>query len=204
MNFDLETILNSFSLMSKWEIIAVLFGIAYIILAAKESLWAWFFAFFGTLIYTIIFWEGQLLSSAILNFYYMIMAFYGYFMWRKHEEENDNIIIHSTSLSFHSKVIIIGTIITIIIGYFMTINTQTQLPYLDAFVMVFSVITTWMLAHKILENWLYWIVIDSAAVILYWKSGYYVTIILFILYIILAFYGYFKWYKIKNSNLNEI
>jgi nicotinamide mononucleotide transporter len=70
--------------------------------------------------------------------------------------------------------------------------------------MVFSVITTWMLAHKILENWLYWIVIDSAAVILYWKSGYYVTIILFILYIILAFYGYFKWYKIKNSNLNEI
>ena len=82
MQFNLETILDAFATMPAWEIVAVVFGIAYVLLAAKESLWAWFFAFFGTLIYTILFWEGALLSSALLNFYYMIMAVYGFVLWR--------------------------------------------------------------------------------------------------------------------------
>jgi len=66
-------------------------------------------------------------------------------------------------------------------------------------VMVFSVIATWMLANKVLENWIYWIVVDSAAVVLYWQSGYIATIVLFVLYVILAFYGYATWRKVYRE-----
>jgi nicotinamide mononucleotide transporter len=61
--------------------------------------------------------------------------------------------------------------------------------------MIFSGIATWMMAKKILENWLYWMVVDSTAAVLYYKSGYLATIVLFILYVILAFYGYASWRK---------
>ena len=82
MDFFPEGISSAFAQMSGWEVLAVVFGIAYVLLAAKESLWAWFFGFLSTLIYTLIFWEGALVSSSLLNFYYMGMAVYGFILWR--------------------------------------------------------------------------------------------------------------------------
>jgi nicotinamide mononucleotide transporter len=64
--------------------------------------------------------------------------------------------------------------------------------------MVFSILATWMLAQKILENWLYWMVIDAAAITLYWSTGYHVTIILFTIYVILSGYGYFSWRNVQG------
>lgn len=195
MSFSLQTIFDAFAAMPVWEIVAVVFGIAYVLLAAKESLWAWFFAFFGTLIYTILFWDGALLSSALLNFYYMIMAVYGFVLWRGGKESSENLAITSWSLSKNITVIIIGVIVSLIVGYLSTTYTSAKFAYLDGFVMIFSVIATWMLANKVIENWIFWIVIDSAAIVLYWQSGYHATIILFTLYVVLAFYGYASWRK---------
>ena len=200
MQFNLETILDAFAAMPAWEIVAVVFGIAYVLLAAKESLWAWFFAFFGTLIYTILFWDGALLSSALLNFYYMIMAVYGFVLWRGGGDNSEELAITSWSFSKNITVIILGIIVSVVVGYLSATYTPAKFAYLDAFVMIFSVIATWMLANKVLENWLFWIVIDSAAVVLYWKSGYHATIVLFTFYIVLAVYGHFSWRKVFNEN----
>ena len=63
MEFNLKTIVDAFALMSGWELLAVAFGIAYVLLAAKESLWTWLFAFLGTLIYTILFWEHAIYNG---------------------------------------------------------------------------------------------------------------------------------------------
>ena len=194
MAFNLENILTAFAMMSGWEIIAALFGIFYVILAAKESLWAWFFAFFGTLIYTILFWEGALVSSSILNFYYMIMAIYGFILWRGGKEE-EPLTISIYSVSQHAKVIMSGAIVSVILGYLFDAYLDANFAYLDAFVMVFSMIATWMLANKILENWLYWIVIDITATYLYFQSKYYATVVLFALYVILGLYGFITWRK---------
>jgi len=194
MQFDLAHIFNAFALMSPWEITAALFGVAYVILAAKESLWAWFFGFFSTLIYTVLFWEGALVSSSFLNFYYMIMAGYGYYSWRKGTEEK-TLSITQYSLLKNLSIIGVGLILSLIIGYLSTTYSNAKMAYMDAFVMIFSVIATWMLTQKILENWLYWLLIDSVAIVLYWNSGYLATVILFVLYIILGMYGYFTWRK---------
>lgn len=200
MQFDLETILDAYAAMPAWEIVAVVFGIAYVLLAAKESLWAWFFAFFGTLIYTVLFWDGALLSSALLNFYYMIMAVYGFVLWRGGKSSGENLAITSWSFSKNLTVILFGVIVSLIVGYLSATYTPAKFAYLDGFVMIFSVIATWMLANKVLENWLFWIVIDVGAVVLYWKSGYHATIVLFMFYIVLALYGHSSWRKAFSEN----
>ncbi|CAA6819297.1 MAG: Predicted thiamin transporter PnuT [uncultured Sulfurovum sp.] len=194
MNFDLSSILSALEAMSNWEIVAALLGVFYVILAAKESLWAWVFGFFSTFIYTIIFWEGALLSSSFLNFYYMVMAVYGYYSW-KNVSEDKMLEIQTYSLSKHLKLIGIGVSMSLILGYLSTTYTDAKLAYMDAFVMVFSIITTWLLTQKVLENWLYWIVIDSVAVVLYLNTGYLATVILFTIYIVLAVYAYGTWKK---------
>ena len=195
MDFSYQGIVEAFSQMSGWELLAVVFGIAYILLAAKESLWTWLFAFLSTIIYTLLFWEGALLSSSLLNFYYMGMAVYGFILWRSGGEQGEELEVTRWSLKKNIITILSGSVLTLLLGTLSDTYTNANFAYLDTFVMVFSVIATWMLANKILENWLYWMVIDSTAIVLYWKSGYIATIILFILYVILAFYAYYSWWK---------
>ena len=192
MDLSLQGITNAFMQMSGWEVLAVLFGIAYVLLAAKESLWTWLFAFLSTIIYTLLFWEGALVSSSLLNFYYMIMAVYGFILWRSGGEQGEELEISQWSLKKNFFVISIGLMTAVLLGYLSDTYTDARFAYLDTFVMVFSVIATWMLANKVLENWFYWMVIDSTAIVLYWKSGYLATIILFLLYVILAFYAYYS------------
>ena len=199
MDFSPEGISNAFAQMSGWEILAVVFGITYVLLAAKESLWAWLFAFLSTIIYTLIFWEGALVSSSLLNFYYMGMAVYGFILWRSGGEKGEELEITGWSVKKNISMIISGLVIATVLGYLSDTYTDAKFAYLDTFVMVFSVLATWMLANKILENWLYWMVIDSAAIVLYWQSGYLATIVLFAFYILLAFYGYSSWRKVKYA-----
>ena len=194
MNFDVNSILLALANLPIWEVIAMFFGIAYIILIAKESLWGWVFGFFSTLIYTILFWEGALVSSSFLNFYYMIMAFYGFYSWNKGSQE-ERLKISTRPLSYHLTSIIIGIVLTLSVAYLSSTYTDAKFAYIDSFIMVFSIISTWMVTQKVLENWLYWIVIDSVAIVLYWNNGYIATVILFTLYIILGIFGYFKWKK---------
>ena len=199
MEFNLQNTLEAFSLMSNWELLAVVFGIAYVLLAAKESLWTWLFAFFGTLIYTILFWEGALFSSSLLNFYYMVMAVYGFMLWRG-GKDSEELTVSSYTLSKNISIIGMGLLVSLFIAYLTQTYTDAKFVYLDAFVLTFSVIATWMLANKILENWLYWIVTDSVAVVLYFKSEYHATVMLFVLYVILAFWGYYSWNKDRGEH----
>ena len=190
----MQALLGVLTQMSGWEMVATLFGIIYVVLAAKESRWAWFFTFFSTLVYTVIFWDGALIASSFLNFYYMAMSIYAFMLWGE-GEEGEIVRIGAWSLRCHVLFILFGSIITVILGYLTSTYAGARFAYHDAFVMVFSGIATWMMAKKVLENWLYWIVVDSTAAVLYFKSGYLATIVLFVLYVILAFYGYVSWRK---------
>jgi len=185
--------------MSGWEIFAALLGMGYIIFAAKEIKWCWPIAFISTLIYTVLFWEGQLPMQALLNFYYMGMAVYGYMLWRRHDQTEQTLAISSWSWNKQLLFVLTGGLLSLITAYYLDITDTSQNPYLDASVTIFSVMNTWLMAKKILQNWLYWVIIDAAAIVLYAQSGYYATVILFSIYTVLAIVGYLNWLKLYTK-----
>ncbi len=198
----LTFIIDAFAVMSGWEIFAALLGMAYIIFAARESQWCWPIAFISTLIYTALFWEGQLPMQALLNFYYMGMAIYGYMLWRKHGVTEDKLAITSWSWTKQLSFLVIATVLSVITAYYLEATETSQNPYLDASVTIFSVMNTWLMAKKILQNWLYWVVIDGAAIVLYAQSGYFATVILFSVYTVLAIIGFISWQKLYRQQSN--
>ncbi|ODN65713.1 nicotinamide riboside transporter PnuC [Methylophaga muralis] len=181
--------------MSGWEVFAALLGIGYILFAARESQWCWPLAFISTIIYTVLFWENQLPMQALLNLYYIGMAVYGFILWHRHENQTAELNIHSWPWQYHLIFIATGGFLSLIFGYYLSTHA-TQYPYLDAFVMVFSVMNTVLMARKVLQNWLYWQVINSSAIVLYALTGFYATIVMFSIYLFLAMAGYFKWRKL--------
>ena len=175
------------------EIVAVVFGLIYIILAAKENVWCWPAGFIGTGTSIYLFWDGSLYMESALNVYYLLMAVFGWWQWQYGSKQKSTLAIRSLVAKEHFIVLGLIAALTLISGYLLSNNTDAALPYLDSFTTWSAVITTWMVARKILENWLYWIVINSASIYLYIDRGFLLYAVLFGLYVIIAAFGYRQW-----------
>ncbi|MGS0689002.1 nicotinamide riboside transporter PnuC [Shewanella sp. 30m-9] len=179
--------------LTGWEAVAVLLALAYLIFAMKGSILCWAAAFISTAIYTVLFWKVSLLMESVLNIYYMAMAVYGYWMWTRGGKKHDGVNIVSWQLSTHLKLIGLTSLIAVLIGHFMATQTQAAFPYLDAATTCFAVMTTYLVAKKVLENWIYWFVIDAVSIYLYVSKGLMLTAILFVLYLGMVVFGYYMW-----------
>jgi len=196
---DLITILlNHLSLSwSITETIAVIFSIIYVILAAQKNIWCWFFAAISVMLYIYICWNAKLYAETTLQIFYLFMAGFGYRNWK---HTGKSFTITEWSSKKHFSIIITGAICTFIIGFFFTMYSNAEMPIIDSFTTVFSIIATYMVAKKILGNWLYWIVIDITSIHLYFNRDLHLSSILFAIYTIIATYGYFSWIKKSREN----
>jgi len=203
----LASVTTYFQQLPWLELIAMLLSLAYVILAAKGSLWCWPAAFISTALYTYIFYDVLLLMDSALNTYYLLMALYGYWQWSKHTDNSVNkkveLTIVSWGLSWHVKACLALAIVASALGYVMANYTPADFPYLDTFTTVYAVFATYLVTQKVLENWLYWIVIDIVSIYLYIEKDLVPTTVLFIIFVIVACYGYVKWLKLyKKSVIN--
>ena len=177
------------------ETLAVVLAIIYLFLAIKENSLCWYFVFLSVAIYIWIFINSSLYMASLLNVYYALMSIYGLYQWRKGGDKKSGLPIKCLSSSHHIFIVISVISLSLIIGYFLESYTDSRLPYLDSFAALSSIVTTIMVARKILENWLYWIAIDAVSIYLYLSQDLYQTAILFVLYMILSIMGYYEWRK---------
>ena len=188
------------------ETLAVILAIAYLVLAMKESRLCWYCAFFSTAIYVVIFGDVSLYMESALNVYYMAMAIYGWCQWQRGGSDNEGIALSVWTAKQHLIAMAVIILATLISGYLLSATTEARLPYIDSFTTWASILTTVMVARKVVENWLYWIVIDSVSIFLYLDRELYQTAVMFILYLVLATLGYFAWrkrYFEQNPNITS-
>ena len=201
MNDVVNQVLNQFSQQSGLEVVAVVLALAYVWLAARQHIMCWPCALVGTGIYTYIFWEVSLPFHTLLNAYYIVMAVYGWWQWNK--PETQQIKVTTWPYKRHLISIIALTISSIVLAFLAQSILDAEHLYLDAFITVFSVFTTVLVAHKVRENWWYWMVINSAGVYLFLSKELYLTAALSVLYLGFSVYGYINWGKDTHSNLLE-
>jgi len=175
------------------EGVAVILAIAYLLLATRENILCWFCALISTALYTLLFWKVSLLMESMLNIYYMLMAVYGWQQWRYGGKAQTGLAIRTLSIKNHAVLISFILLMTLLSGHLLSNYTQAAWPYVDSLTTWASIVTTFMVARKILENWIYWFVIDSISIPLYIERGLLATALLFASYLIIVVYGYFSW-----------
>lgn len=184
--------------MSDWlslEALAVVFSLAYLVLAMRENSLCWFCAFFGTAIYIWVFGGVSLYMGSLLHVYYLVMAVYGWYQWRRGGVEHRGVRISRWGLTQHLYALFAVVLASAVSGHLLSQHTDAHLPYLDSFTTWGGVLTTVMVARKILENWLYWIVVDGASIYLYLDRELYLTAGLFAVYLVLVVLGFIRWRK---------
>ncbi len=195
--------ISGFIAKSGLELIAVAFALAYLVLAMRQNIWCWACAFISTALYTWIFFDVSLMMESLLNVYYMAMAVYGYWSWTQKNDTSKALVISLWSAKQHLFALGIIALLTLISGYILSTKTEAAWPYLDSFTTWGAVVTTYMVARKIFENWIYWLIIDSVALFLYLERGLYPTALLMMLYLVLVVIGIVSWWKqMDNQDLN--
>lgn len=175
------------------ENLAVIFSIGFVIFNAKGKIISWPLGIIGSALYIWVFITAKIYGDALLQFFYVLMGIYGWVQWRSAIKNDDVLPIISAKLSHLLKYLLIGLILVPIFGFLLDNRTDSDIPYWDAFTTVFSFIATFMMAKKILENWLFWIVIDLICIFIYAFKGLNSTVLLFVIYTLMAVYGFINW-----------
>ena len=189
----INTIAHQLLQNSLLELAAVIFAVAYLVLAVRENSLCWYAAGISTLIFLFIFWDVKLYMESGLQIYYLAMAFYGWYQWRGANRETASLRVSKWRAKQHVIALALIATLTLISGSLLNSGTDANLPYLDSFTTWASVVTTFMVARKILENWFYWLVIDSVSIYMYLDRELYFTSLLFAIYIVIIFFGWFAW-----------
>ena len=192
---------------------AVISGILYVIFAARKQMICWLFALISSGLYIYICYSYQLYIETGLQVFYVAMAIVGWWSWKRTTDQTivqtsadllDGVEvavpdIKTWSANKHAINIGIGAVITAVVGFLFMRFTDQQNPFLDAFTTVFSLGATFMVVQKVLENWLYWIIIDLAGIYLYANRGLQLSAVLYFVFTVLAIVGFVSWYRqMKN------
>ncbi len=193
-------------LSENWiEITGASLAVIYLFLSIRGNIWLWVLGFLTSSFYLIIFFKSRLYADMGLQFYYIVVSIYGWFHWLGRQKIDTapatNIKTKSLTLKYWILSLLVVLILMFVIYWILLFGPSffdlpaSDLPLGDAFTTAASIIATWMLARKILENWLFWIVIDAVSLSMYIYKGLYITSLLFLIYTIMAVIGYFQWRK---------
>ena len=194
----MSQLLDQLRATSPWEAIAAAIGLAYLLLAVRRNLWCWLCAFVSTSIYLVVFLRANLYMQSALQVFYLIMAVVGFMDWRRGRSDQGDVLIRRWSWGQHLAAFGVVAVATLVNGWWLS-DTAAAAPYADSFVTWASVITTWMVARRVIENWLYWIVVDAVAAWLYFSQGLLVTTLLFVIYIAIVIRGYVVWRREQHA-----
>ena len=179
-------------------------AIIYVVLAARNSAWCWPFALISSCLWAWQVWFAyDLLFDAGLNIFYAVMAIWGAWRWWKKDNAPSEERISTFTLQQHGLIIGFGVSLSLLLGYIASTTTVAAMTYLDALTTVFSVLATFMLIERKLENWMYLLVMDILYVYLYVQRGSLVFAALFVVYCVLAVVGFFAWRKIMRVQAIE-
>ena len=181
------------------EIVGVVSSVIYLLFSIRQNILLWPTGMISAILYMVVFFQAKFYADMGLNAYYFFISIYGWIVWQKGkggkgrqsviiriQKKQGLILFGLTALAFAG------------IGVILDRYTDSPIPYWDALTTAMSFTATWMLARKILEHWIIWIIVDAISKGLYLYRGLYPTMILFAIYTTMAVIGYLEWLKSQS------
>ena len=182
------------------EITGAVLSLIYLYLSIKQKIGLWIFGFLCSALYVVVFFNSKFYADMSLQFYYLGVSVYGWISWKSGKlHTGKDLPVKRVNIR---QVIVLSaiTIAVFLLYYFILARyTDSPLPISDSFTTALSITATWMLAKKLIEHWLLWIVVDAVSAGLYFYKELYPTAVLFILYTIMAVVGFVEWKKETNK-----
>lgn len=154
---------------------------------------------------TVSFWvyyRAGLYADFAMNCYYFVMAVYGYLAWTlgfRRRRRGGGLPVRHIGVRRALGALAAGAVVYALLAYWLVECTDSNVPWWDAFTTAMSIVATWMLARKYLEQWWAWIAVDAVCVGLYIYKDRPFYAVLYAIYTVIALFGYAKWRRIMAA-----
>ena len=199
---NLESFISWFS-GNYVEVLGVVTSLVYLYFSVRQIIWLWPFGIISSALFILIFFNSKFYVDMGLQVYYLGVSIYGWIYWsRGAVDQHDKSTLPVSRISRQPALVLSVTGIVIMLGivYILKNYTDSDVPWGDGFTTAGSIVATWMLARKVLEHWLVWVVVDSVAAGLYFYKGLYPSFLLYLIFTIIAVVGYFQWKRSLSEN----
>ena len=185
------------------EWVGFITALIYLYFSVNQKIWLWPMGILTSAFYMWVFFDVRLYADMVLQVYYLVVSIMGWIMWHSKQQEEHCEKIKIVKLTKNITIQLVLAFVGIYAGlaYVLIVIppllgiSASDLPYWDAFTTAASFVATWMLAKKIIDQWIVWIVVDFVAMGMYLYKGLHVTAVLFFIYAVIAIWGYFSWLK---------
>jgi|UniRef100_UPI00404B9614 nicotinamide mononucleotide transporter len=180
---------------SWYEQLATILGLVGVGLTIRQSIWNFPIGLVQVVLSGVVFYHAKLYADMKLQGFFFIVLAYGWWHWAQPGE--NRVVLPVTRLSLAGRIgcVATGLIGAFLWGWYLQTHTDAAMPYRDAFIASFSILSQWLQARKKLENWIGWMVVNLAAIVVYWMAGLYWFTVLYALFFVLALGGHFEWLK---------
>ena len=187
------------------ELIGVFFGLASVWFAKKDNILVFPTGLISTFIYAYLLWKWELLGDSMINGYYFIMSIYGWYHWtRKKDDVEEFPVSRITKKEKQTAIVIfILTLVFVYLVYQYFDKFINWFNYVDTFLTAVFFVGMWLMAKRKIENWIFWIVGDFISIPLYFFKGYTFTSLQYLIFTVLAVYGYLEWKEILNKKESD-
>jgi len=187
------------------ELTGTVLGLIYISLSVRQKIMTWPFGIATSVVYAFVFFASRFYAGMGLQIYYVAISVYGWFYWLrgKRTDESKELSASKITPRLIGWSVLLFLISFISMYLFLSFKTDSPVPLMDGLTTSLSVVATWLLARKILENWLIWIIANLLSIGLYMFQNLWPTAILFGVYEVLAIYGYFQWKRRMQNQPDE-
>ena len=175
------------------EAVAAVAGLVCVLLTIRQNIWCWPVGLLMVVLYIYIFWKARLYSDMGLQIIYVFLQFYGWHQWLHGGRDHGELKVQRIQAVAGLGWVLVGCAGAVGLGFVMHRYSDASLPYWDAATTVLSLIAQYLMAKKLLENWLFWITVDVMAVGIYAVKSLYLTSGLYAVFLGLAITGYFTW-----------
>ncbi len=186
------------------ELTAIFFGLLSVWFAKKNNILVFPTGIINTVIYVYLLWKWSLLGDMMINFYYVMMSFYGWYIWTRKKDKVDEFPISKITSSEIKKAVLLflESIVLVILVYIFFDKLTHWTSYIDTFVTGIFFVGMWLMAKRKIENWILWIVGNIISIPMYFAKGYTFTSIQYVFFTIIAIFGYLEWKKILQQKTN--
>ena len=184
------------------ELIGILFGLLSVWYAKKNTVWVYPTGMISTAIFVYLLSKWALLGDMIINAYYFVMSVYGWYYWSKKEED---VIVHPITSTSKKEVktavlLFVASILFVFWVYQAFDKWKDWTAYVDTFTTAIFFVGMGLMARRKIEHWLFWIVGDIISIPLYFFKGLTLTSFQYIIFTLIAIYGYRSWKKILDKS----
>ncbi len=185
------------------ELIAVIFGLLSVWFAKKNHIAVYPLGIISTLIFVYLLYKFHLIGDMMINAYYFLMSIYGWFIWTK---KNNGEFVHKISyLNCREKriafILFISALLFVSLIYYSLDKSLSLISLIDTLTTALFFVGMWLMANKKIENWTLWIIGDVISVPLYFYKGMLFTSTQYLIFTIIAVFGYLSWKGIYKSRI---